>query len=411
MRAVILAAGRGTRLGAASDGLPKCLLQIGGKPLIFHQLECLSDAGVSPVLMVVGYGADLVRETVGARAEYVFNSRYEATNSLASFLLAREWAKGGPLLVLNSDVLFDMEVLERVLKSGAPSIAYDSTSGDGREHMKVTLEAGRIMDMSKEVSSEKAGGENLGLLTLSEKATYLAFAKAQELSDAGAQNAFLAEAIRSTLPEVPFNGVDVAGLPWVEIDSPYDLEHARKSVWPLIQNREGTRAVGYRRRVRRTLIRKVALSLLAAAALFTGGWHFSGVTGPTWALVRPAGAKPTAVEINDTHQEWWLVAPGNTVVVRVSGPQQVRIDIRGVADETDRAERPYVVEVRFNGTRNWEKLTAVVDPAARLAGHTVFDRDKLEVSIPAGEKNLSVRLVAGELKGVLVRVRVPEASQ
>ena len=69
MRAIILAAGRGSRLGAGSDDLPKCLLEVGRRRLIEHQLETLSEAGVGPVPMVPGYCADEVRVGVGLPRE------------------------------------------------------------------------------------------------------------------------------------------------------------------------------------------------------------------------------------------------------------------------------------------------------------------------------------------------------
>ena len=71
MQALILAAGRGSRLGGTVDGTPKTLLQIGQRHLIEHQLETLAEAGVGPVHLVVGYGAEEVREIVGSRAEFV----------------------------------------------------------------------------------------------------------------------------------------------------------------------------------------------------------------------------------------------------------------------------------------------------------------------------------------------------
>ena len=73
MQAVILAGGVGSRLEKVTNGRPKCLAEIGGRPLILHQLEALSDQGVGPVLMVVGYKHEAIREVVGHRVEYIVN--------------------------------------------------------------------------------------------------------------------------------------------------------------------------------------------------------------------------------------------------------------------------------------------------------------------------------------------------
>ena len=90
VQALILAAGRGSRLGESAHEIPKCLIEIGGKRLIEHQIDTLADAGVGPVHLVVGYCAEEIREIVGMRADYVVNRRWEQTNSLYSFQLASE---------------------------------------------------------------------------------------------------------------------------------------------------------------------------------------------------------------------------------------------------------------------------------------------------------------------------------
>ena len=94
MQAVILAAGMGSRLKAVTGGMAKALLEVGGRPLILHQLEALADHGVGPVLVIVGYQADEVKDAVGDRAETLVNDRFEETNSLYSLWLARHWIKG-----------------------------------------------------------------------------------------------------------------------------------------------------------------------------------------------------------------------------------------------------------------------------------------------------------------------------
>src|ERR671938_1334467 len=132
MQAVILAGGVGSRLRALSGGKPKCLIEVGGRPLILHQLEALADHGVGPVLVVLGYQAETVKAVIGERAETIVNDRYPETNSPYSLWLAREWVKG-PFVLLNSDLLFDPHILERLLEEDGNVLAYDSTSSRGRE--------------------------------------------------------------------------------------------------------------------------------------------------------------------------------------------------------------------------------------------------------------------------------------
>src|SRR5574341_873731 len=115
MQAVILAGGVGSRLEKLTEGKPKCLAEIGGRPLILHQLEALADQGVGPVLMVVGFNHEAIREVVGRRVEYIVNERYRETNSLYSLWLAREWIKG-PFVLFFFNVSATTEIYTRLLE-------------------------------------------------------------------------------------------------------------------------------------------------------------------------------------------------------------------------------------------------------------------------------------------------------
>ena len=85
MRAVILAAGEGTRLRPHTNDRPKCLVELAGRPLLAWQLDALHAAGVTDVTIVTGYRADQI--TVGTRR--VHNDRYDDTNMVASLMCAR----------------------------------------------------------------------------------------------------------------------------------------------------------------------------------------------------------------------------------------------------------------------------------------------------------------------------------
>ena len=269
MRGLILAAGRGRRLGDYADGTPKCLLEVGRRRLVEHQLEALADAGVAPVAMVVGYGADEVRETVGIRAEYIHNRRWDQTNSVYSYHLAREWLTG-PIVLLNCDVLFHPEILSRLLAVKGDVLAYDSSSGSAPEHMKVKVENGRVVDMAKDLAAEDASGENLGVLCLSAETAQALAERAGKVIAEGGENTWLSSAVRQLAKERPIQALDVAGLPWGEIDSAYDLEHVRKKVWPAI---EGSRRPLRRRR----RLAQLGLGVLALGAIATALLGYDGV--------------------------------------------------------------------------------------------------------------------------------------
>ena len=129
-QAVILAAGAGTRIRAVANGTPKCLLPVGGVPLIEHQLRVLRQVGIDRVCVLVGYAADRVEALVGGACECIRNERFADTNSLYSLLLARRWVSG-PFVLLNSDVFAHPDIYHRVLAVGGSALAYDSSTGVG----------------------------------------------------------------------------------------------------------------------------------------------------------------------------------------------------------------------------------------------------------------------------------------
>jgi choline kinase len=238
MDAIILAAGSGRRLGT---GRPKCLTMVGGRRLIDHQLDALAAAGVRRPVVVVGYKREQVIAALAGRARIVVNRHYARTNSLYSFLLARDLVDG-PTFVLNGDVLFDPVVAQRLARREGSALAHDSTSGEDPEHMKVEVSGGgRLRAMSKKLHAARCAGENLGLLCLDAATARAAFAAAEALVANGGERAWLAAAINAVARRENIDCVDVAGTPWVEIDFPADLAHARRTVWPAIVRR-GRRA-------------------------------------------------------------------------------------------------------------------------------------------------------------------------
>jgi choline kinase len=234
MQALILAAGVGSRLGVA---VPKCLVEVGGRPLLHHQLDALEAVGADRITMVLGYEHHQVEEAAEGRVEVVLNERYAETNSLYSLWLARhavEGAVGGDLLVLNSDVLFAPELLRDLLAVGGSAIAVDYSSGDQDEHMKIRRRQGRLARIGKDLPPMYSHGESIGLVHLSAPAVRADFAAAESLIGRGRENDWAAAALNEVVRRHRVSCMDVAGQPWVEIDFPEDLDRARDHVWPAI---------------------------------------------------------------------------------------------------------------------------------------------------------------------------------
>lgn len=404
MQAVILAGGVGSRLEKATGGKPKCLVDIGGRPLILHQLEALADHGVGPVLMVVGYEQEAIRAVVGGRVDYVVNERFRETNSLYSLLLARDWIQG-PFVLLNADLFFDPGILGRLLEEPGNVLAYDSTASRGREQTKVAIRGRKVVDLGKDLPPASARGESLGLLKFEGDGAGAMLETARHLINDGQHKAWVIEATRAVCKMVALYGVNVAGLPWTEVDFPHDLEIARTEVWPAIWRSRWRRVVYWKRA-------RWAVAGAVAAALASAGWLASTRMGPAsvdWETVTPMRSAAIPITVPTGRQKWWLVARGDSLTAAVDGGADLRVEFRLLMSPERAARGRYVVAIAVDGEmQHWDAFTATPDTTAQLAGLVIGDRDRLEFGLAPGHHIVRVTLVAGHSDSLLVRIRRPE---
>ncbi len=241
MKAVILAAGMGRRLGNFTKDRPKTMLEVGGKPLIFYILESISAAGIDEVIIITGHGEEKIREQVkdgsefGVRVRYIRNPRYDSTNNIYSLSLAEEEVASEGFLIMNSDVLFHPEILKRLLEAEAEGITLmvDVEKELGDEEMKVAARKGRITDISKEIPPEQADGEYIGLARIDPSFTSAFFYALNEVLLELGEGVFYEEAFRRLIDKgVEVSYATTGGLPWIEIDTPSDLKTAEAEIAP-----------------------------------------------------------------------------------------------------------------------------------------------------------------------------------
>ena len=103
MRALILAAGRGSRMRQLGDERPKCLVELAGRPLLERQVAALRSGGIGEVGVVRGYRAEMLSFP---GLSYFDNSRWAETNMVASLAAAAEWLRSGPVIVSYADIFY-----------------------------------------------------------------------------------------------------------------------------------------------------------------------------------------------------------------------------------------------------------------------------------------------------------------
>lgn len=237
MRAVVLCAGRGRRLGQAG---PKCLVEVGGRTLLDRMLDALAALGVRDVVLVVGYEAGLVREAARGRADvrFVENPRWER-GSVVSLWSAREHLDGrDDVLVMDADVLFPREALRRLVESPLPSaFLMDRSARASGEEMMLSARGGRVHRIARRVdpAGYDAVGEGVGFLKVSRADQAALVQVLDDLLAAGEEDRDYEDALDRFLGRATVGFEDVTDLPWTEVDFLEDLERAQREVLPAVE--------------------------------------------------------------------------------------------------------------------------------------------------------------------------------
>jgi choline kinase len=256
VKAIIVAAGRGRRLGSETEALPKCMVEVGGRPILHWQLDALQAAGVDDVVVVRGYRGDCIAAPPGSRLglRFVDNPDWAANNILASLFYAEHEMQGG-FLFSYSDIVFAPAHARRLAAApGTVALVVDRRWRDayeGRTQHPVSEaelarvdgagSALRISRVGKRlVAAEEAAGEFIGLARFSaDGARTLAEvwreALAHGLAAPFGAAASLAQAyLTDGLNAVTERGVALAPLyidgRWREIDTEQDLAGAQTLV-------------------------------------------------------------------------------------------------------------------------------------------------------------------------------------
>ena|SRR5450631_985664 len=248
MRAIILAAGRGVRLQQPEDSqLPKCLLRFGGITLLERHLRLLRNAGVEDVVLAVGFRhelveAELTRMNWKPCPEIVLNTKFELGSVLTVHTVAEAMVRGGDILLMDADVLYDERILNALVMGTRPvnRLLIDRDFEAGDEPVKLCVRSGVPIELRKQLAADlefDTMGESVGFFRFDQAGARCLAALVAGYVDAGRAHMPHEEAVRDLLRERSqlLEVADVTGSPWIEIDFPNDVVRAACEVLPHLQ--------------------------------------------------------------------------------------------------------------------------------------------------------------------------------
>jgi len=245
VKAIILAAGKGSRIKAVSGDTPKSLLPLGDSTLIGSSLRSLWAEGIRDIVVVTGFKRDkvsqYVRENWSGNVEFVFNPHFDTTNVLYSFWLGMPYLGDTDFVFLHADTVFEQQVLHQLLQhqSDDPiAFAVDHHECE-EEEMKVKIKDGKVVQVTKQMDAKTCDGEFLGLAVVR---------GAQETIRREAEILFEEEAFQSffemavdrliSVGDLTVSYEDVSGMQWREVDFEEDYEAARAMAAALTASHE-----------------------------------------------------------------------------------------------------------------------------------------------------------------------------
>ena len=171
MKALILAAGRGTRISRYLEGNPKCTVNIGGTSLIRYTVELLQSFGIADIAVVLGYRKQVVRDALlGLDVRFFENPFFDVTNSIASAWFSQEFlSDDDDILIMNGDVYLDRNLVPLILSASrelSPMLFADESRREEADY-KFCYRDGVLLKYGKELSGDDITGEYIGVARLS----------------------------------------------------------------------------------------------------------------------------------------------------------------------------------------------------------------------------------------------------
>jgi choline kinase len=238
MRAIIIAAGKGTRLWPLTKNTPKSLLDVGqGLTLLEAQLHSLAENNIHDVVIIVGYRAEQIEAKV---KEYekdfnirtVYNPFYDCSNNLLSVWMARHFMDQD-FITINGDDMFTPEVIRTLLQSQENiTMVIDEKEQYDDDDMKIVKANGQVLKVSKQIPIAEANGESVGIIKFSGHGPQIYVHMLEEMvRHPENRNVFYLQAIQQIINKgYPVHYVVCNPNDWGEIDFHPDLMMIREYV-------------------------------------------------------------------------------------------------------------------------------------------------------------------------------------
>jgi L-glutamine-phosphate cytidylyltransferase len=231
-KAIILSAGKGSRLLPLTESRPKCLIEFNGKSLLEWQLDSLFANGIEEAVVVTGFRDDLVDAVAAGRpgVRTLFNPFYHVADNLGSVWIARgEFDRD--VVLLNGDTLISKPLARAVLTkaSAAITVTVDEKDDYDSDDMKVLRDGDRLLRIGKALEPGKYNAESIGFLAFRGKGPGIFTDRVERMmrTSEGTRRWYL-RAIDALAADADIRTISIKGEEWQEVDFPEDVDKAKE---------------------------------------------------------------------------------------------------------------------------------------------------------------------------------------
>jgi len=235
MKAIILAAGIGSRLKPITDKIPKTLVKISNKSILAYQIESLLKNNIEKIIICVGYKSKLIinfckKNYPNANFKFILNKKYRNTNNMYSLYLVREFLNED-IFLMNGDVVFDQEIISSMMKEKNSLIAVD-TGKYLKESMKIKVGNDRfVSDISKIITEKESYGCSIDVYKFTKDDLEVIKRELSRIIEKEKEKNLWTEILLQRLfnsKEIKAKPLDIKNNKWWEIDDFSDLNEAEK---------------------------------------------------------------------------------------------------------------------------------------------------------------------------------------
>ena len=165
MKAIIMAAGVGSRLKEINGDKPKCLIEVDGVTLISRSVSLLQGRGISEITVITGYKSELIQQELQSRVDYLHNPFFQVTNSIASLWLAKELLCDDVIL-MNADLYYQRAVLHIALAQTDHAVMLSDCTRIDDADFRFSVLGNRILKTGNKLTNQETDCEYVGIVRI-----------------------------------------------------------------------------------------------------------------------------------------------------------------------------------------------------------------------------------------------------